>query len=105
MNISTKNRSLEILKFTSLLFFILYFTVNGYSTSNGYQVDTSQNITLNELNQKIGLHPAFEGGEAESLVIDCPLFEKKVEITAAEKVMENSYTGKLIVKEAKLIEK
>ena len=32
------------------------------------------------LSKKYGFNPAFEGGEAETLVIDCPIFEKKLEI-------------------------
>jgi asparagine synthase (glutamine-hydrolysing) len=60
---------------------------------------------LKSLNKRIGLHPAGEGGEFESLVVNCPLFSKKLKIVKAEKVMENSYTGKLLIKEAKLVSK
>ena len=48
---------------------------------------------------------AFEGGEAESLVLDCPLFKKKIEIVKSEKVMDSSCSGRLVVKKAKLVEK
>ncbi|MFH1276644.1 MAG: diphthine--ammonia ligase [Candidatus Woesearchaeota archaeon] len=60
---------------------------------------------LKELNKKIGFHVAFEGGESESLVIDCPLFKKKLKIIESEKLMENSFTGRLIIKKAILIDK
>lgn len=60
-------------------------------------------LKLKELHEKYGFHQAFEGGEAESLVLDCPLFKKKVRIVESEKVMENSYTGKLIIKKAELV--
>lgn len=60
---------------------------------------------LKELNRKVGFSFSGEGGEYESLVLDCPLFNKKLKIIEAEKLMENSYTGKLIIKKAKLVEK
>jgi diphthine-ammonia ligase len=60
---------------------------------------------LKELNKKTGFHIAFEGGEAESLVLDCPLFNKKLEIIESEIIMEDSYTGKLIIKKVQLVEK
>jgi len=60
---------------------------------------------LKELNVKIGFNIAFEGGEAESLVLDCPLFKKKLIIKEAEILEENKNTARLIIKKAKLIEK
>jgi asparagine synthase (glutamine-hydrolysing) len=48
---------------------------------------------LVELNKKFGVHIAFEGGEAESLVIDGPIFKQKINIIRAEKKMENENTG------------
>lgn len=57
---------------------------------------------LVELNKKIGMNISFEGGEAESLVIDGPIFSKKIEIIETEKIMENEHTGNLIIKKAEL---
>lgn len=48
---------------------------------------------LVELNKKYGVHIAFEGGEAESLVIDAPVFKKKINVLRAEKKMESENTG------------
>jgi len=48
---------------------------------------------LVELNKKYSVHIAFEGGEAESLVIDGPIFKQKINILKAEKQMENENTG------------
>jgi len=42
-----------------------------------------------------------EGGEFESLVLNCPLFKKKIEIIESEKTWDGS-RGELIVKKAKL---
>lgn len=59
---------------------------------------------LRGLHEKYGLHLAFEGGEAETLVIDGPLFKKKLEILDSEKVW-NFDNGHLIIKDAQLVEK
>ena len=40
---------------------------------------------LEALNEKHGIHVLFEGGEAESLVLDCPMFSKRIEVTESEK--------------------
>ncbi|MBU0457259.1 MAG: diphthine--ammonia ligase [Nanoarchaeota archaeon] len=71
----------------------------------GKIITNSELDKLKDLNKETGFHIAFEGGEAESLVLDCPLFKKKIKIIESEKIMENDYTGRLIVKKAKLIKK
>ncbi len=71
----------------------------------------NKEITLEELEKliqlqkKIGLHVAGEGGEFESLVLDCPLFKKKIILEDLEIVVENKNTARLIIKKAKLLKK
>lgn len=60
---------------------------------------------LKELNKKNGLNIAGEGGELESLVLDCPLFKKRLTIKQFEIKEENNYTARMIVKNADLGEK
>ena len=49
------------------------------------KVITRQNFPeLKKLAEKYKFHLAFEGGEAESLVLDCPLFKKRVQILKGE---------------------
>jgi len=43
-----------------------------------------------------GINIAFEGGEAETLVVNCPIFSKRINFKGKIK-MENSYTGRLFV--------
>ena len=43
-----------------------------------------------------------EGGEFESLVLDCPLFKKKIKIEKAEILEENKNTARLLIKKVKL---
>jgi diphthine-ammonia ligase len=54
------------------------------------------------VNKKLGIHIAFEGGEAESLVVSAPIFKKKLEIIEAETSMETENTGIYKIKKAGL---
>ena len=55
--------------------------------------------------EKLNIHLGGEGGEYESLVLDCPLFKKKLKIKKARIEMENKCTGKFIVEDAELVKK
>jgi diphthine-ammonia ligase len=52
-----------------------------------------------------GLNIAGEGGEFESLVLDGPLFKKRLVVLESEVVEEDAITARLVVKEARLVEK
>lgn len=52
-----------------------------------------------------GLNIAGEGGEFESLVLDGPLFKKRLVVEEREIVEADAYTARLVVKAAKLVEK
>uniref|UniRef100_A0A673CAT5 Diphthine--ammonia ligase n=2 Tax=Sphaeramia orbicularis TaxID=375764 RepID=A0A673CAT5_9TELE len=45
---------------------------------------------LKQLSQKYGVHICGEGGEYETLTLDCPLFKKKIVIDAAETVIHSA---------------
>ena len=53
--------------------------------------------------KKLKIHIGGEGGEYESLVVNCPLFNKKLKIVKSKKQMENEYTGRLIIKKVGLV--
>ncbi|MCK4521650.1 MAG: diphthine--ammonia ligase [Nanoarchaeota archaeon] len=57
-------------------------------------------LALIEKLKKSSIHIAGEGGEYESLVLNCPLFRKSIKIIEAETKIENDITGKYIVKKA-----
>jgi diphthamide synthase (EF-2-diphthine--ammonia ligase) len=40
---------------------------------------------LKEVERKFRINLSFEGGEAETFVVDCPLFYKKLRILKSEK--------------------
>ncbi|MEK6950342.1 MAG: diphthine--ammonia ligase [Nanoarchaeota archaeon] len=64
----------------------------------GRPLDDTMILDLERLHKTIGINVALEGGEAESLVLDCPLFRKKIKIVEAEKVMERRNTGRLMIR-------
>ena len=57
---------------------------------------------LVKLNEKVGFNIAGEGGEFESLMIDGPIFDKKIKIEKTEIKMESSICGELLIKKVKL---
>ena len=57
---------------------------------------------LLELEKKHGLHVAGEGGEFESIVLNGPIFKKRIEVIKAEKKMQNEFTGVYEIKKAVL---
>ncbi len=60
---------------------------------------------LKKIRGKTRIHLGFEGGEGETLVLDCPLYKKRVEIIESKVLMENECTGQLKIEEIKLAEK
>ena len=70
----------------------------------GRVIDEDLLEELKALHEKYGLHMAFEGGEAETLVLDGPIFKKRLNILDTEKVW-NVDSGHLVIKDAELIDK
>jgi len=60
---------------------------------------------LVKLEEKYGINVAGEGGEFESLVLDAPLFKKKIEVKKAEIIEISDEEALWVVKEAELKEK
>lgn len=72
----------------------------------GRRIDKKCLEELKDLNKKYAVHLTGEGGEFESLVLDCPLFKYKIKLTKSVKTWdEKSQTGQLIIKDAKLVKK
>lgn len=72
----------------------------------GKVIDQTAVEELTALKRKNGLHLGFEGGEAESFVLDCPLFKKQIEILGSKKIWDKrTNSGYLEIKEAKLVSK
>jgi diphthine-ammonia ligase len=72
----------------------------------GKKIDFETIEKLKELNKKFGINLGLEGGEAETLVLDCPIFQKKIKILQSDSVWDSkTNSGYLKVKDAKLISK
>lgn len=70
----------------------------------GRVIDKDALSELIKLSEKYRFHLGFEGGEAETLVLDCPLFSRKIEVIDAEKSFKGG-TGTYIIKKARLASK
>lgn len=62
---------------------------------------------LKKDSQKYGFHIGFEGGYADSFVVDAPIFSKKIVVDEKEmeKVMEDAYSGHVVVKKLRTVDK
>jgi diphthine-ammonia ligase len=70
----------------------------------GREINSETLEKLVELHEKYQISLVGEGGEYESLVLDAPIYKKRLEIVKAETSYENN-SGVLVVKEAKLVDK
>ena len=70
----------------------------------GRLIDADALKELEKISEKTYLHLAFEGGEAETLVIDGPIFKRRIEIVDAD-IDWHLDNGTYNVLDAKLVEK
>jgi len=70
----------------------------------GRKIDQATINDLVELNKKYQVSLVGEGGEYETLVLDAPFFNKKIQVMETEKIWENQ-SGYLLIKKAVLAEK
>ncbi len=67
----------------------------------GRKIDHELLDEIINLNSKYGMHMAFEGGEAETLVLDCPIFKKRIKIIESSNVWDRD-NGYLSITKAEL---
>ena len=60
----------------------------------GKIITASDLSKLSELSEKYGFNLNFEGGEAETFVVDCPLYSYPIQITKSKKIWDG-YRGTL----------
>ncbi len=70
----------------------------------GRALDTEAIRDLARLHEKYGVNPGLEGGEGETFVLDCPLFDQRVEVLSSEKHWEGD-AGYLEILDARLVAK
>ncbi len=67
----------------------------------GKEIKKSDIDTLKDLSEKFGFNLNFEGGEAETFVVDCPLYESSIKINQAKKIWDG-YRGRFEIVDAEL---
>jgi len=70
----------------------------------GRRLDEQAVQELIELNRRYQVSLIGEGGEYESLVLDAPIFKRRIQILRSEVIWRGD-SGHLLVKEARLVEK
>jgi len=99
---------LDIMKeLIDLKFKVIIVGVYAYGLDQtwlGREINAETLNQLVELNQKYQISLVGEGGEYESLVLDAPIFKKRIEVVKAETNYESN-SGVFVIKEAKLVDK
>lgn len=70
----------------------------------GSRIDRQMIERLIRLNRRYKINMLFEGGEAESFVLDAPLFKKKITVNKARREW-NGVSGTYIIEDAELVGK
>lgn len=52
-----------------------------------------------------GFHIGFEGGYADTFVLDGPIFDKRIEVMESEKIVDDDYCGHIVFKKLKVVPK
>ncbi|MEK6861882.1 MAG: diphthine--ammonia ligase [Nanoarchaeota archaeon] len=71
----------------------------------GKKMDLDNFEKLKKLSEKFGFHIGAEGGHYDTLVVDAPFFNKRLELLETEKIMEDKYCGYLKVNKVAIVEK
>jgi len=97
--------SLEYMKelvYSNFVFIISSVSSGGLDDSwLGKTITENDVVTLSELSKKFGFNLNFEGGEAETFVIDCPLFSNAIKIIQGNKIWDG-YRGRFEIVDARL---
>ena len=103
-----KQNPLDIMnELLDLKFKVILVGVSAYGLDQkwlGREITPETLQKLVELNKEFQISLVGEGGEYESLVLDGPIFKKRIEIVESEINYENN-SGVFVIKKAKLIEK
>ena len=70
----------------------------------GRPLDKEAIRDLATLHARYGINPGLEGGEGETFVLDCPLFDRRIEVVSSKKHWEGD-AGYLEILDARLVAK
>lgn len=88
-------------------FSVIFVGVYAYGFNRswlGRRLDEQALAELLELNKKFAISPVGEGGEYETLVLDAPLYRKKIRIEEVDCLWEDE-SGTLLIRKATLVDK
>jgi len=87
---------------SNFIFIITSVSSGGLDDSwLGKTITKNDIVNLYTLSQKFGFNLNFEGGEAETFVIDCPLFSHAIKIIQGKKIWDG-YRGRFEIVDARL---
>jgi len=85
---------------------IIQVAAEGFDESwLGRKIDQKTIDDLIKINKKNKINITAEGGEYESLVLNCPMFKKRISIKKAHKISESKSRGNYIIESAELVNK
>ena len=90
-----------------LLLYNFVFIITSVSSGGlddswlGKKIGKDEIDQLQNLSEKFGFNLNFEGGEAETFVLNCPLFSSPIEILKDEKIWDG-YRGRFEILDARL---
>ena len=94
-----QEKEIELLLNNNFKFMICKIAALGLDQKYLGKIVSKEDLTdFKKLNTKYGFNIAGEGGEYETIVIDSPMFNKKIEILDYKIIMENDFTGFLEIK-------
>ena len=86
-------------------FRIIITSVSAYPLDElwlGREINEKFFSDIKGFHEKYKIHPAGEGGEFETFVVDCPLFKKKIQILSAKRIW-NKDSGRYSIEKIKLV--
>ncbi len=103
-----KDQERYMLELVDYGFKIVITSIDTYGLSPKYLgkvLTRSDVLEIIDLARKYGFNPAFEGGEAETLVVDAPLFRKELNIKCSRVVKVHEYSWRLVIEDVELRDK
>ena len=87
---------------SNFIFIMITVSSDGLDdTWLGKEITKSDIDTLKNLSEKFGFNLNFEGGEAETFVVNCPLFSNSIKINKTKKIWDG-YRGRFEIMDAGL---
>ncbi len=83
----------------------LLFASDGLKDWLGKRITKENFHQLKKDSIKYGFHIGFEGGYADTLITDCPLFNKRLVVEDMSVIFEDSYSGHVVINKYRLEDK